>query len=67
LLKEAGWRFFDDAKGKANIVLEAKSEDKHPLVGKEHPQYCRLILLSNWNTHYFWDTQRYLRATQCMK
>ncbi len=22
LLEESGWRFFDDAKGKANIVLE---------------------------------------------
>ena len=22
LLKEAGWKFFDDAEGKANIVLE---------------------------------------------
>lgn len=76
LLEESGWRFFDDATGKANIVLEpkvkltkavidalgdnfeqssngfidflllddagfplvvleAKSEDKNPLVGKE--------------------------------
>jgi len=24
LLEEAGWRFFDDGKGKANIVLEPK-------------------------------------------
>jgi len=24
LLEEAGWRFFDDASGKANIVLEPK-------------------------------------------
>ncbi len=76
LLQASGWRFFDDAKGKANValepnvklsqdqindlgenfestkngfvdfllldeksfplvVLEAKSEDKNPLVGKE--------------------------------
>jgi type I restriction enzyme R subunit len=104
-LKEAGWKFFDDAEGKANIVLEnnvkiteshidalgenfessrngfidfllldnkgfpfivleAKSEDKHPLAGKEQArkyaqaQHCRFILLSNGNSHYFWDTQR---------
>ena len=103
LLKEAGWKFFDDAEGKANIVLEnnvkitehhinalgenfersrngfidfllldkkgfpfivleAKSEDKHPLAGKEQArkyaqaQHCRFILLSNGNSHYFWDT-----------
>ena len=105
LLKEAGWKFFDDAEGKANIVLEnnvkitehqinalgenfeksrngyidfllldkrgypfivleAKSEDKHPLAGKEQArkyaqaQHCRFILLSNGNSHYLWDTQR---------
>ena len=105
LLKEAGWRFFDDAEGKANIVLEnnvkiteshinalgenfersrngfidfllldqrgfpfivleAKSEDKHPLAGKEQArkyaqaQHCRFILLSNGNSHYLLDTQR---------
>src|SRR5215211_6222177 len=105
LLKEAGWKFFDDAEGKANIVLEnnvkiteshidalgenfetskngfvdfllldnkgfpfivleAKSEDKHPLAGKEQArkyaqaQHCRFVILSNGNSHYFWDTQR---------
>lgn len=105
LLKEAGWKFFDDAEGKANIilennvkiteshlnalgenyekakngfidyllldkkgfpfiVLEAKSEDRPPLVGKEQArkyaqaQHCRFIILSNGNSHYFWDTQR---------
>ena len=105
LLKEAGWKFFDDAEGKANIVLEnnvkiteshinalgenfeknkngfidfllldkkgfpfivleAKSEDKPALVGKEQArkyaqaQHCRFIILSNGNSHYFWDTQR---------
>ena len=105
LLKEAGWKFFDDAEGKANIVLEnnvkiteshidsfgknfettkngfvdfllldkkgfpfivleAKSEDKHALAGKEQArkyaqsQHCRFIILSNGNSHYFWDTQR---------
>ncbi|MBA3032464.1 MAG: DEAD/DEAH box helicase family protein [Gammaproteobacteria bacterium] len=102
LLEEAGWRFFDAATGKANIVLEpkvkltklavdalgenfeetgkgfidfllldesgfplvvleAKSEDKNPLVGKEQArkyaksQNCRFVILSNGNLHYFWD------------
>lgn len=105
LLKEAGWKFFDDAEGRANIVLEnnvkltesgfdalgenfertkngfidfllldekgfplvvleAKSEEKHALAGKEQArkyaqaQQCRFIILSNGNSHYFWDTQR---------
>jgi len=104
LLEEAGWRFFDDAKGKANIrlevhtkisqnqldefgedfekisdgfldfllldeksfpliVLEAKSEDKNPLIGKEKSrtyaksQNCRFVILSNGNLHYFWDLE----------
>lgn len=104
LLEEAGWRFFDDANGPANIalephvkishsqldafgenfdrvrggyvdfllldergyplvVLEAKSEDKHPLVGKEQAreyaesQNCRFVILSNGNLHYFWDIE----------
>ena len=102
LLEEAGWRFFDDDHGPANIalepnvkltqtkvdalgenfetpangfidfllldangfpavVLEAKAEDKHPLVGKEQArtyakaQNCRFVILSNGNLHYFWD------------
>jgi len=105
LLEESGWRFFDDATGKANItlessvklskaainelgenfektsngftdfllldengkpllVLEAKSESKNPLVGKEQArQYakhekCRFVILSNGNLHYFWDLQQ---------
>lgn len=105
LLKEAGWKFFDDAEAKANIVLEnnvkiteshisalgenfetvkngfidfllldqkgfpfivleAKSEDKHALAGKEQArkyaqsQHCRFVILSNGNSHYFWDLQR---------
>lgn len=105
LLEAAGWRFFDDAKGPANIrlepkvklqaadleglgadfekagkgfvdflllddrglpllVLEAKSEDKEPLVGKEQARTyarslnCRFIILSNGNLHYFWDLER---------
>ena len=105
LLKEAGWRFFDDENGACNIrlesntkitshelddmgenfekakdgfidfllldskgfpliVLEAKSEDKDPLVGKEQArkyargQDCRFVILSNGNLHYFWDLER---------
>ncbi len=102
LLEDAGWRFFDDSNGSANIilepnvklvqsridalgenfektskgfidfllldekgfpllVLEAKSEDKNPLSGKEQArkyaksQNCRFVILSNGNLHYFWD------------
>jgi type I restriction enzyme R subunit len=105
LLESAGWRFFADAKGPANIqlepsvklkaqdldalgenfekaskgfidflllnekgfpfiVLEAKAEDKNPLVGKEQArkyarsQNCRFVILSNGNLHYFWDLER---------
>lgn len=105
LLENAGWRFFDDANGSANIqlepsvtltkqalddlgedfekaskgfidflllnekgfpfiVLEAKAEDKNPLVGKEQArkyaksQNCRFVILSNGNLHYFWDLER---------
>src|ERR1035437_7957412 len=51
-------------KGFPFIVLEAKSEDKSPLVGKEQArkyaksQSCRFISLSNGNLHYFWDLER---------
>jgi len=105
LLDAAGWRFFADVKGPANIqlepsvtlktqeldalgenfekvgkgfidflllnekgspfiVLEAKAEDKSPLVGKEQArkyaksQNCRFVILSNGNLHYFWDLER---------
>ena len=53
-----------DAKNFPLIVLEAKSEDKNPLVGKEQArtyamaQNCRFVILSNGNLHYFWDLQR---------
>ena len=53
-----------DAKGFPLLVLEAKSEDKNPLVGKEQArkyarsQNCRFIILSNGNLHYFWDLER---------
>ena len=83
LLEEAGWRFFDDENGPANIqlepnvkmskadltglgenfdkVLEAKAEDKDPLVGKEQAReyakslYLKYVILSNGNQHYFWN------------
>lgn len=105
LLEAAGWRFFPDGTGQANIrlepsvaikaadlnslgenfekaergfvdfllldarsfpliVLEAKAEDKNPLVGKEQArryarsQNCRFVILSNGNLHYFWDLER---------
>ena len=105
LLENAGWRFFADDKGPANIqleprvnltkqalddlgenfeqaikgfidflllnektfpfiVLEAKAEDKNPLVGKEQARRyakslnCRFVILSNGNLHYFWDLER---------
>ena len=105
LLAKAGWRFFADANGPANIslehgvaikpddldalgddyertkrgivdflllddrgfpliVLEAKSEGKQPLVGKEQARKyarslnCRFVILSNGNLHYFWDLER---------
>lgn len=53
-----------DAKGFPLIVLEAKPEDKNPLVGKEQArkytrsQNCRFVILSNGNLHYFWDLER---------
>jgi type I restriction enzyme R subunit len=55
LLNEKGFPF---------IVLEAKAEDKSPLVGKEQArkyaksQNCRFVILSNGNLHYFWDLKR---------
>lgn len=104
-LENAGWRFFDNEKGAANIepeknvkitqtmldsygkdfenirkgyvdyvlldengsyiaVLEAKSESKHPLDGKEQArQYAqslnvRFIILSNGILSYFWDAEK---------
>jgi type I restriction enzyme, R subunit len=55
LLNEKGYPF---------IILEAKAEDKNPLIGKEQArkyarsQNCRFIILSNGNLHYFWDLER---------
>ena len=48
-----------DARGFPLLVLEAKAEDKNPLVGKEQArkyaksQNCRFVILSNGNLHYF--------------
>ena len=53
-----------DSKGFPFIVMEAKSEDKNPLAGKEQArryarsQNCRFVILSNGNLHYFWDLER---------
>jgi len=53
-----------DTKGFPLLVLEAKAEDKNPLVGKEQArkyaksQNCRFVILSNGNLHYFWDLER---------
>jgi len=105
LLEVAGWRFFGNEQGPANIrlepsvalteqafdeigenfeksskgyvdflmlsekgfpliVLEAKAENKDPLVGKEQARRyarsldCRFVILSNGNIHYFWDLER---------
>ena len=50
-----------DEKSAPLVVLEAKAEDKSPLIGKEQArkyarsQNCRFVLLSNGNLHYFWD------------
>ncbi|MBP7791525.1 MAG: DEAD/DEAH box helicase family protein [Candidatus Goldbacteria bacterium] len=44
-------------------VLEAKSEDKNPLDGKEQARKyakslnVRFVILSNGNLHYFWDIE----------
>ena len=53
-----------DAKGFPLLVLEAKAEDRNPLIGKEQArkytksQNCRFVILSNGNLHYFWDLER---------
>ena len=53
-----------NTKGFPLIVLEAKAEDKEPLIGKEQARKyarslnCRFVILSNGNLHYFWDLER---------
>ena len=66
--EKAGRGFVDflllDAKGFPLLVLEAKSEEKNPLIGKEQArkyarsQNCRFVILSNGNLHFFWDLER---------
>lgn len=52
-----------DDKGFPLVVLEAKSDDTSPLVGKEQARRyakdtnCRFIILSNGDIHYFWDVE----------
>ncbi len=53
-----------DDKGFPLLVLEAKSEKKDPLDGKEQARTyagncnARFIILSNGNLHYFWDLEK---------
>lgn len=53
-----------DERGFPLAVLEAKSESKDPVVGKEQAleyakaKKCNLIILSNGNTTYFWDIRK---------
>lgn len=53
-----------DGDGKPLIVLEAKSEEKHPLSAKEQArkyarsQSARFVILSNGNMHYLWDLEQ---------
>ena len=53
-----------DERGFPLVVLEAKSESKQPLVGKEQARKyarslnCRFVMLSNGTLHYFWDLER---------
>src|SRR5690606_7176919 len=53
-----------DKDGKPMIVLEAKSEDKDPRIGKEQArkyarsQNARFVILSNGNIHYLWDLKQ---------
>lgn len=52
-----------DSDGFPIAVLEAKSEEKDPLDGKEqarryaNSQGVRFVILSNGNLHYFWDKE----------
>lgn len=53
-----------DKDGRPLIVLEAKSEGKNPLSGKEQArryareQNARFVILSNGNIHYLWDLKQ---------
>jgi len=62
---EHGKGFIDylllDTKGFPLAVFEAKSQSKDPVVGKKQAEdyakakRCRFVILSNGDTHYFWD------------
>lgn len=64
---EGGRGFIDylllDSKGFPLVVVEAKNEDKDPLVGKEQSRtyansiHARFIILTNSNVHYLWDLE----------
>jgi len=53
-----------DDKGYPYIVLEAKAEDKDPLIGKEQARKyakslnVKYVILSNGNLHYFWNIEK---------
>ncbi|WP_343548847.1 DEAD/DEAH box helicase family protein [Ralstonia sp.] len=53
-----------DERGHPVVVLEAKSEDKNPLAGKEQARKyarghcCDFVILSNGNLHYLWDLRQ---------
>ena len=53
-----------DVHGNPFVVVEAKSEKKHPLVGKEQARNYALslrvnyVILSNGNLSYFWNIER---------
>lgn len=53
-----------DSKGFPLVVVEAKNEEKDPLVGKEQSRnyaksiHARFIILTNSNVHYLWDIER---------
>ena len=53
-----------DDKGNYFVVLEAKSENKDPLIGKEQARKyakslsVRFVILSNGNQHYLWNIQK---------
>jgi type I restriction enzyme R subunit len=52
-----------DSSGFPLAVLEAKSSGRDPVVGKEQAatyaksKNCRFVILSNGETHYFWDLE----------
>ena len=52
-----------DDEGFPLVVVEAKRESIHPLAAKEqarayaNKQKCRFVILTNGNTHYFWDIE----------